>query len=131
MYGTTTYATLNEALQDIANRSFYEDAIVRPENGQYIVEDDAGTGEESYMWTYEKGGEYSDDVLDYSRTHESCERYDEARHIRFNLDGAVAELEEGNPVIFKYVTLNAYCEDPEPCEEDHLVGWALIAFSGQ
>lgn len=131
MYSTTTYATLDEALQDIANRSFYEDAIVRPEDGQYIVEDDAGTGEESYMWTYEHGGEYPSDVLDYSRTHESYEFYDEAHHVRFNLDRAMAELEAGNPVIFKYVTLDAYCEDHEPCDEDHVAGWALIAFSGQ
>ena len=129
-----TYLTLDEALQDIASRSFYEGArIERFDNKIWGVSDDANPGEESYVWTYKNGAEYPDELLDHSRVHEAWEFYDEAYHIRYNLSAAVEALEEGKPVIFHYVTLDAYCEDPEPedCQEDHIAGWALIAFSGQ
>ena len=122
------YATLDEALTDIAQRSFYEDATVRRTDDGYEVDDDHGRGDESYPWTYDGGAEYPAEVVDHSRLHESYEFYDEARHVRYNLSAAVAMIEEGTPITFKYVTLDAPCEDSEPCDDDHLAGWALIAF---
>lgn len=122
------YTNLDDALNDIAARSFYESARVTKEGNGYTVEDWYTGVEESVMWTYETGAEVPSDALDYSRTHEPYEFYDRASHIRFNLPTAVETIEEGTPVGFTYAIADAYCEDDvEECQEDHTAGWLLIA----
>lgn len=159
-YTATTYTELTEALDDIANRSFYEDAIIRPalfhrdDSGlidettwecarcgevtgsqdravRYIVEDDYSGIEEMFPWSYAGGLDISSEssVFDHSRTHESYEFYDVARHISSNLEEAYRRLLKGEAVGFHYVIAEAACEDPEPCEEDHAAGWALLAYN--
>ena len=122
----TEYATLTAALADIAGRSFYESATVTPnEDGSYTVEDDVAYIDETVMWTYDGGMELPYGALDYSRVHEPAEYYDAAAHVEYNLPGAVDTLREGKAVHFSYVIVDAY---PETDDEDHTVGWALVAF---
>ena len=124
------YETLDQALDDIASRSFYESARVSKVEGGYEVEDWHTGVEEIVPWAYETGAQVGQ-ALDYSRTHEAYERYTDARHIRHNLPVAVWTIEEGTPVGFTYVVAEAECldatEDGEPCGEDHAAGWVLIA----
>jgi len=121
------YETLDQALDDIASRSFYESARVSKVEGGYEVEDWYTGVEESVPWTYNTGAQVGD-VLDYSRTHEPYESYTEAQHIRYNLPAAVEAIEEGTPIGFTYAVAEDEClDDGDYCEEDHVVGWLLIA----
>lgn len=132
------YNTLDEALTDIAGRSFYDDAVVTPEiDGTYSVEPHVTGFGDTVMWTHETGMQGVDEALDNSMVHESYESYDNSGHIRYNLSVAVEELMEGNPVGFTYVIVDhaePECEDPEgfcaelgECDCDQTVGWALVA----
>jgi len=127
---TTTYGTLDEALADIAGRSFYESARVSKVAEGYTVEDWPTDVDEYVAWAYETGAQVGD-VLDHSRTHEAYERYETAGHIRYNLPVAVETIEEGIPVGFTYAVAEAECldevEEGDQCGEDHTAGWVLIA----
>lgn len=136
MHGSNTYATLAEALADIAGRSFYESATVTPnDDGSYTVKDDAGYIDEIVMWTYEDGMELPYGALDYSRVHQPAEFYETAAHVEYNLPGAVDTLKEGKAIHFTYVVVEAYPETPEDAADyeagiyDGTIGWALIAFN--
>lgn len=125
----TLYPSLDEALTDIAGRSFYESARVTKTADGYTVED-WHTGVEEYLsWSYDNGLSVPAGALDYSRTHETYEHYEAAGHVRYNLPNAVEAIEEGTSVGFTYVVAEADCEDddPENCDGDHVAGWALIA----
>lgn len=119
------YNTLNEALEDIANRSFYEGAVIIPENGAYHVENDSNPGEDSVTWSEGTGMDLPENVLDNSRVHENFEYYSTATHLRFNLEGAVEALENGETVAFHYVFVDDVAGD---FEDDPTVGWALLAY---
>lgn len=129
------FDTIDEALGEIAGRSFYESARVTKSASGYLVEDWHTGVEESVRWTYENGAELPTGTIDASRTHASYEFYETAAHIRYNLDNAVEAIEEGTSVGFTYVIADADCEcddyDAETgyCGDDgdHTVGWLLIA----
>lgn len=135
----TFYPTLDGALQDIAERSFDEDATVTPVEGGYEVTDDfsmAYAGD-TIMWSYDGGMELPGGILDNSRLHEPDEFYNDVRHIRYHMASAVEALEVGHAVTFAYAIvddLNCFdgsgdalteCED---CQCDHTVGWVLLAY---
>lgn len=141
----TFYATLNEALTDIASRSFYEDATVTPTEGGFTVEDDFSTSYagDTIQWTYDGGMEVPANVTEHSRLHEPAEYYDDARHISYNLPAAIEALELGRAVTFAYAIVDAYCERTDDnAEADHdacvclecdsggseTIGWTLLAF---
>ena len=135
----TFYKTLDEALLDIASRSFYEDATVTPVEGGYEVTDDFSTAYagDSIPWTYDGGMELPGGILDNSRLHEPNEFYNDVRHIRYHMASAVEALEAGHMVTFAYAIvedLNCFdgsgdvlteCED---CQCDRTVGWVLLAY---
>ena len=137
----TTYATRDDALNDIANRSFYESArMYKNDDFTYTVEDWHTGVEESQEWTYENGLINRAEWLDYSRVHDPAEFYDEARHIEYNLAGALADIELGNAIGFTYVVAEETCNDEDQpdahsnseclnCDSGgtQAVGWALIA----
>src|SRR5690606_12820818 len=126
---STTYATLTEALADIARRSFYESATVTPnEDGSYTVEDDVAYLDDTVTWSYGGGLELPYGAPDYSRVPEPAEYYDAAAHVEYNLPGAVDTLREGKAVHFSYVVVDAYPEADDEDGEDRTVGWALVAF---
>lgn len=135
----TFYKTLDDALLDIASRSFYYDATVTPVEGGYEVTDDFSTAYagDSIPWTYDGGMELPADISDNSRLHDPAEYYDHAQHLRFNLPTAIEALESGHAVTFAYAIvedLNCFdgsgdalteCED---CQCDRTVGWVLLAY---
>jgi len=132
--------TLTEALQAIADRSFYEDATITPVgNGMFTVEDDFSTAYagDSIMWSYDGGMELPANVTDHSRLHETYEFYDNARHVSYNLPRAVELLEAGHAVTFAYAIVDDLdcldgsgdtLTDCEDCDCDRTVGWALLAY---
>ena len=132
--------TLTEALQTIADRSFYEDATITPlGNGCYAVEDDSNTAYagDSIEWSYDAGMTLPANVTDHSRLHEASEFYDAAEHVSYNLPHAVELLEAGHAVTFAYAIVeDSNCFDGsgdtltecEDCDCDLTVGWALLAF---
>ena len=133
----THYSTLDAALEDIAKRSFYDDATVTPENGGYTVADDYGASfrGDVLFWDGVTGVDWPAHADDHSRLHESYESYETAKHIRYNLGAAVEALEGGQAVTFAYAIVDSLeCdEDTCPqgaqfeCECDRAVGWALLA----
>ena len=133
----THYDTLDAALQDIANRYFYDDATVTPVNGGYAVADDYATSfpDDVVLWDDVSGVDWPTRADDHSRLHESYESYETAEHIRYNLSAAVEALEGGQAVTFAYAIVDALeCDKytcPQgaqfECECDRAVGWALLA----
>lgn len=128
----THYNTLDAALEDIAKRSFYEDATVTPGEGGYIVADDYATSfpGDVLLWDDVSGVDWPARADDHSHLHEDYEYYETAGHIRYNLSAAVEALEGGQAVTFAYTIADAdTCEHSHPsdCECDLAVGWALLA----
>ena len=133
----THYNTLSAALEDIAKRSFYEDATVTPGEGGYTVADDYGTSfpGDVLLWNDATGVDWPSNADDHSRLHEDYEHYETAEHIRCNLSTAVEALEGGQAVTFAYAIVDSLeCnEDTCPqgaqfeCKCDRTAGWALLA----
>ena len=119
--------TLTEALQAIADRSFYEDATITPVgNGMFTVDEDFNTAYagDSIEWSYDTGMVLPANVADHSRLHETYEFYDNARHVSYNLPHAVELLEAGHAVTFAY----AIVDDVNCFDGDRTVGWTLLAY---
>lgn len=136
--------TLDEALADIARRSFYEDArvvpIVNVDTGEpvgYLVEDTTTHATDDWEWTYEDGVRDRDSVSETSRLHDAYETYKYEEHVRYNMPDAVDALERGIAVDFAYAVVrdaNAVYddesgeyvdEDGEPTDE--YAGWIAVA----
>lgn len=129
----THYNTLDAALQDIAKRSFYEDATVIFGDGGYTVADDYATSfpGDVLLWDDVSGVDWPARADDHSRLHDPAEYYESAEHIRCNLSAAVEALEGGQAVTFAYAIVDAVaCDEHEhfgECECDRPAGWALLA----
>ena len=129
----THYNTLDAALEDIAKRSFYEDATVTPENDGYTVADDYATSfpGDVLLWNDATGIDWPARADDHSRLHHPAEYYVSAEHIRCNLSAAVEALEGGQAVTFAYAIVDAVaCDEHEhfgECECDRTAGWAMLA----
>src|SRR5690554_5629793 len=97
------YLTLDEALQDVANRSFYEDCKVTPlvmaddhaDIRGYVVEDDISHATDEWRWSYDEGIHDRDSVSETSRLHSHFEYYTHADHVRYNMPESVEALENG------------------------------------
>lgn len=131
---TTTYPTLDAALDAIAARSFCESARVYRDGDAFTVEDWYTGVDESAPWSYADGLTLPTGTLDYSRVHGPAEHYATAAHIRYNLPAALEALEAGESVGFTYVIADdtAPCEEcdddaADGCQHDRAAGWALIA----
>jgi hypothetical protein len=125
------YQSLDEALGNVAERSFCEQSRVTKVAGGYDVEDWYTGAPDSVLWTYEGGADLSGiphAIIDFSRTMEPWERFDTAQHVRLNLPVAVDAIEAGESVGFTYIVTEAICLDPDICDDGyHLVGWLLVA----
>lgn len=134
-----TYATLDEALSDIAKRSFNKDATVTPTENGFTVETDYFFNGDDAVWTYENGISFTCRVDDFSGLMELYEPLNNEHQIRNYLPIAVAHLEAGNPVHFAYLAVadgdienwdeygNALDENGEVTE--YLAGWTLAAIT--
>lgn len=134
----TTY-TLDQALALVATADSYTFPTIERvgDSDRYTVTDgvmiELDSMDISVYWTYENGAELPESLIDHSRVHESYEYYDNAEHIRYNLPAAIEKIEAGEPVTFMWAVVDAHCEcDPNAdyCEEDHNVGWIMLAADG-
>lgn len=138
--------TLDEALQIIADRSFYEDTRITPlvdvEDASmveaYLVDVDHLHQGEEWEWSYERGILDADSVSECSRLFEPSEFLSCAAHVRHNMADAVERLESGTSSVgFAYVIVRdsdviwneetqAYYDSDGDLADD-LAGWALVA----
>ena len=137
------YLTLDEALQDVARRSFYEDCKVTPlvmadnpaDVRGYVVEDDTSHATDEWSWSYDEGIRDRDSVSETSRLHEAFESYSHAEHIRYNMTESVEALENGTPVTFAYAIVNdddvttddqGNGTDRDGFPADSVAGWIMV-----
>ena len=142
---TRTYSRLDDALTDVARRSFYEDCIVTPllaRDGRvfaWTVEDEGGAGlADDWTWTYGGGVEGQGSADEVSRLHDPYEHYATAEHIRYNMPESVEALESGtHAVTFAYAIVydgdvtwdddSQVYLDEDGHEADDVAGWILAA----
>ena len=138
--------TLNDALQIVADRSFYEDTRITPlvdvEDASmieaYLVDVDHLHQSDEWEWSYARGIIDSDSVSECSRLFEPSEFLSCAAHVQYNMADAVERLESGTSSVgFAYVIVrdadvtfneldgNYYDADGELA--DDIAGWALVA----
>lgn len=130
---STEKLTLEEALQAIAEASFYENKRITPLGaGRYAVEETHTEGWEEWYWNYADGLD-GPRVSEHSRLHETYEHYSEAQHIRYNLPETVAKLEAGTHLAeFAYTIVyeldcDGSCGLETECDCDQVAGWIIIA----
>lgn len=120
--------TLDEALQIVAESSFYEDALVYFATGEWHVDDDTSFyGYEDITWT-DDGLDFgtAKPPLDHSGLMMADQIFSVSAQIRRYLPQAVEALERGHSVIFTYQPVLEGILDEEE-DDDPIVGWVLIA----
>ena len=118
--------TLDEALQVVAESSFYEDTHVSFAAGEWHADDDTSFySYEDINWKYD-GLDFGTDMppLDHSGLMMAYEYFSVSAQIRRYLPKAVEALERGHSVIFTYQPV-VVCPSHE--DDDTLAGWVLIA----
>lgn len=101
-------STLDQVLEEVARRSFYEDSAAQltDSDGYQIEDTHAGDdmAPDGVQWTYEAGLEATEHRTwsEDSGLMEPCMFFETAGHIRYNLPGAVEALEAGKLVEFSY-----------------------------
>ena len=142
----TVVRTLDDALQIVADRSFYEDTRITPlvhaddtsMIEAYLVDVDHLHQSEDWEWSYDKGIHDTDSVSECSRLFEPSEFLSCAAHVRYNMADAVELLESGTSSVgFAYVIVRdadviwnddtqAYYDADGELADD-IAGWALVA----
>jgi hypothetical protein len=120
--------TLDEALQVVAESSFYEDNLVYFAAGEWHADDyTACHSYEDVTWTH-YGLDFGTDMppLDHSGLMMADQYFSESAQIRWYLPQAVEALERGRSVIFTYQPVSVGILDEEE-DDDTLAGWVLIA----
>ncbi len=117
--------TLDEALQVVAESSFYEDRHVYFSAGEWNADGDTSCySYEDVTWTYDDGLDFgtAKPPLDHSGLMRPDQTFSVSAQIRRYLPQAVEALERGHSVIFTYQPVSEGI-----LEEDALAGWVLIA----
>ena len=120
--------TLDEALQIVAESSFYEDTHVSFAAGEWNAGGDTSCyGYEDVTWT-DDGLDFgtAKPPLDHSGLMMAYEAFSVSAQIRRYLPQAVEALERGHSVIFTYQPVSVGILD-EDGDDDTLAGWVLIA----
>lgn len=136
--------TLEQALQAVADRSFYEPCIVVPvirtDNSDvlgYLVEDDGNViSTDEVEWSY-AGGISRGSENECTRLMDAYESFTDHQHIAWHMDGALEQLQDGNPVWFAYAVVRDSAvewdddaqvyRDSDGIEVDDVAGWCLMA----
>ena len=123
--------TLDEALQVVADASFYEDKLVYFAAGEWHADGDTSCySYEDVTWTYDDGLDFGTDKppLDHSGLMEEYEMVTTSANIRCYLPAAVEALGRGRSVIFTYQPVSVgILDDDEDEDGDTIAGWVLIA----
>ena len=120
--------TLDEALQVVAEYSFYEDNLVYFAAGEWHADGDTSCySYEDVTWT-DDGLDFGTDTppLDHSGLMEACQTFSVSAQIRRYLPQAVEALERGHSVFFTYQPVSVGILDDDE-DGDTVAGWVLIA----
>lgn len=120
--------TLDEALQVVAESSFYEDKLVYFAAGEWHADGDTSCySYEDVTWT-DDGLDFgtAKPPLDHSGLMMADQTFSVSAQIRRYLPQAVEALERGHSVIFTYQPVSVGLLD-EDGDDDTLAGWVLIA----
>ena len=122
--------TLDEALQVVAESSFYEDTRVYFAAGEWHADGDTSCySYEDVTWT-DDGLDFgtAKPPLDHSGLMMADQTFSVSAQIRRYLPLAVEALERGHSVIFTYQPVSVGILDEDEDEDgDTLAGWVLIA----
>ena len=119
--------TLDEALQVVAESSFYDDKLVYFAAGEWNADGDTSYySYEDVTWTHD-GLDFGTDKppLDHSGLMMDDQTFSVSSQIRRYLPQAVEALERGRSVIFTYQPVSVGILDDE--DGDTIAGWVLIA----
>lgn len=132
---------LTEALQAVAEASFYDDLIITPlGGGEYTVSrtySDYGADSDRFEWTAENGYQHPD-AVETAGIMEPSETFYTYKNIEHYLPESVKHLKEGHPVEYAYTVIydrdvtydldgNALDLDWELT--DDIIGWTLTALA--
>ena len=133
-----TTITKSQLLEELARRSFYEDAeIERIGDGWKITNTYAIDPDEELTWTYEGGMKFDRQPAAYAPLQES-DNFATAEFIAYWMDELLDDMAEGDRVEFAY--LIAYNDDASWDEElgdyvdpygeptDNFAGWTIAAY---
>ena len=121
--------TLDEALQVVAESSFYEDKQVYFAAGEWHADGDTSFySYEDVTWTHDDVLDFGTETppLDHSGLMMADQVFSVSAQIRRYLPQAVEALERGHSVIFTYQPVSVGILD-EDGDDDTLAGWVLIA----
>ena len=131
------YINLDDALRNVANRSFPGDCIIYPAiaNEQVVawtVEDDSAHMSDEWYWSYDNGIHDRDSVTETSGLFDLAEYIDSADDVRKALPEVIEQLESGSHCVqFAYAIVNdadVTCDD-NGYPVDYIAGWILVAKS--
>ena len=130
--------TKAQLLEELAGRSFYEDAeIERIGDGWKVTNTYAINSDEELTWTYEGGMKFNREPDAYATLQEGC-HFATADFIGFWLDELLEDMADGDRAEFAY--LIAYDDDvswddelgdyvdPEGEPTDNFAGWTIAAY---
>ena len=133
-----TTITKAQLLEELARRSFYEDAeIERIGDGWKVTDTHAVNSDEELTWTYEGGMKFNRQPTDYAPLQESYS-FATADFIGFWLGDLLEDMADGDRVEFAYLIaydddviwddeLGDYVDaDGEPA--DNFAGWTFAAY---
>lgn len=128
MVATITEGTLDDALAALSENFFLDTAIIRNDDGTYDVE--STTRYLEVGWT-RKGGLvwYSEpEPDDHTRLMDPCETFTGSEHLHYHFPGTIAMLEEGGVHRVEFTYQVVYTEEPDPEDDDNIIGWVLAAY---
>ena len=133
-----TTITKTQLFEELARRSFYEDAeIERAGDGWKVTNTRAVDTDEELIWTYEGGMKFNRQPNAYAPLQESY-RFATAEFIAYWMDELLDDMAEGDRVEFAY--LIAYDDDASWDEElgdyidsvgeptHNIAGWTLAVY---
>ena len=133
-----TTITKAQLLEELARRSFYEDAeIERVRDGWQVTNTYAVDSDEELTWTYEGGMKFNLEPTAYAPLQESY-RFATAEFIAYWMDELLDDMAEGDKVEFAYLIAyddNASWDDElgdyvdsEGEPTDNFAGWTIAAY---
>ena len=134
-----TTITKAQLLEELARRSFYDDAeIERIGDGWKVTNTHAVYTDEELTWTYEGGMKFNRQPTAYAPMQESYS-FATAEFIDFWLGDLLEDMAEGDKVEFAYLAVTdgdvswdgevgGYVGDDGEPTEDYYAGWTIAAY---
>ena len=132
-----TTITKAQLLEELARRSFYEDAEIERVGDGWQVTDTHAVTDEELTWTYEGGMKFNRQPTDYAPLQESY-NFATAEFIGFWFDELLENMDDGERLEFAYLVaedgdvswddeLGEYVDD-DGVPTDNIAGWTVAAY---